>query len=236
MTAPTPALAVNKPTAPGGRLVAWVDGAGAFLLCLNDAATLGGLAGTADVRLTSDLSSHHAAILRSGEGYIVEAIGPTLIASDSSKQAGGVSSPSATSRSRSHGSGRVVEGRTNLNHNNELVLYREGGGAVRLRFRRPNPLTATATLAVVSDHRTEPRYDGVVLLAEACVFGPGGDSHIRCREWEDTVLLFRRDGRLWCKSESPLEVNGRATSGPTPVGAGDYVMAPEISFRLESLG
>ncbi|MGC1273269.1 MAG: hypothetical protein WBC44_06145, partial [Planctomycetaceae bacterium] len=205
MTAPTSALAVNEPTAPGGRLVAWVDGAGAFLLCLNDAATLGGLAGTADVRLTSDLAARHAAIQRSGEGYVVDATGPTIVACDASGRAGGVSPP-RTSRSRSHGSGRIVQGRTNLNHNDELVLYRDGGGAVRLQFRRPNALTATATLVVASDHRTEPRYDGVVLLAEACVFGPGVDSHIRCREWEETVLLFRRDGRLWCKSALRLVV------------------------------
>ena len=227
------ARGADAPRSPRG-FVAWVDGAGAFLLCLDDRATLGGLAGRADVRLTSDLGAEHATIERSGEGYVVEAAGPTIVACDSPGRAGGVSPP-RTGRSRSHGSGRVVDGRTNLNHNDELVLYREGGGAVRLRFLRPNALTATSVLTVVSDHRTEPRYDGIVLFAEACVFGPGSDAHIRCRQWEETALLFRRDDRLWCKSASPLEINGRPAKGPAAVGSGDHVTASNLSFRLEAL-
>src|SRR5690606_4266241 len=99
------------------------------------------------------------------------------------------------------GTGRIVDGSTDLAHNDELVMAREGRAAVRLRYMRPNPLTATATLTVASEHRTDPRFDAVVLLAEACLLGPGPDAHIRCRDWETSVLLFVRDGQLWCKSE-----------------------------------
>lgn len=211
---------------PPGRLVAWVDGVGAFLLCLGDEMTLGGLSGRADVRLTADVSARHASIHRSGEGYVVDATGPAVVASEG--RAGGVSPPR-------RGSGRAVEGRTDLNNGDELLLYREGGGGVRLRFSRPNALTTTATLSVASDHRTEPRYDGIVLVAEACLFGPGREAHVRCRGWEETVILFRRDGRLWCKSTVPLAIGGTPTGGPAPVAAGDYVTGPGISFRLEAL-
>ncbi len=216
------------------RLIAWVDGAGAFLLCLRDRATLGGMAGGADVRLTSDLTAEHATIERSGEGYVVEAVGPTIIASDLASRAG-VSPRSMAAPAQRHGSGRVVEGRADLGNNDELVLYREGGGAVRLRFQRSNPLTATATLSIASDHRTEPRFDGIVLLAEACVLGPGADAHIRCRQWDESVLLFRRGDRLCCKSSQSLEVNGRPVREPAVVGSGDHITAANLSFRLEAI-
>ena len=223
MTAPFPVSAPREPADRSDRLVAWVDGAGAFLICLAETTTFGGMAGTADVRLTTDLASTHAAVHRSGEGYVVEATGPAVVACD------------AAGHSGRRGSGRVVRGRTDLNNGDELVLYRDGGSGVRLRFRRPNPLTATAVLTVASEHRTDPRYDGVILLADACLLGPGQEAHIRCREWEETVLLFRRDGGLWCKSTLPLSVGGSRIAGPAQVKSGDHVTGPGISFRLEGL-
>lgn len=222
MTAPFPVAAPPEPTA-SERLVAWVDGAGAFLICLGDTATIGGLSGKSDVRLTADLSSPHATIHRSGERYFVEATGPTLVASGS------------VSPSGRRSLGRAAQTRTDLNNGEELLLYREGAGGVRLRFRQPNVLTATATLSIDSEHRTEPRYDGIILMDEACILGPRRESHIQCRGWDETLLLFRRDGGLWCKSPLPLAVDGRPMESPTPVAAGDYVTAPGISFRLEAL-
>ncbi|MBA3315994.1 MAG: hypothetical protein H0T47_22235 [Planctomycetaceae bacterium] len=223
MNASLPIETRNEPAAPPERLVAWVDGAGAFLLCFGESVSVGGLAGRADVRVAADLAADHAKISRSGEGYFVEAAGPALVASEPAVHAG------------RRGSGRVVEGRTDLNNSDELLLYREGGSGVRLRFCRPNVLTATATLTFASDHRTEPRFDTVVLFAEACVLGPGVDAHLRCRHWEESVLLYLRDGELWAKSVAPLALTGRESRGPIAVRSGDYVTAPGISFRLEAL-
>jgi hypothetical protein len=224
MSAPFPASAPTEPTTQ--RLVAWVDGVGAFLLCLGDTATLGGLSGRSDIRLAADLAPRHATIVRSGERYVVEATEPALVAREG--RAVGVSPASRAS-------GRVVQGRTDLNDGEELLLYREGSSGVRLRFRQPNVLTATAALAVASDHRTEPRYDGIVLLADACVLGPRRDAHIVCRGWEETLLLFRRDGQLWCKSPVPLAIDGTPAGGSAPVEAGSHVTGDGISFRLEAL-
>ena len=210
------------------RLVAWMDGAGAFLLCMGERTTFGGAAGDADVRLSADLLDVHATLARSGEGHLVEAAGALLVAPRKpGSAAGGV------------GAGRLVAGRTDLNNGDELILFRDGlhdGDAgvpgVRLRFSRPNALTATATLTVLGDRRTTPRYDGVILLAEACVFGPNADAHVRCRDAEESVLLFRRDGGLWVRSNGPVELNGKPIAGPAPVTAGDHVTAPGVSFRL----
>jgi hypothetical protein len=235
MASPFP---INVPACEEGiprrseRLVVWVDGVGAFLLCLGETTTLGGLAGPAEVRLTADLSSRHASIHRSGEGYVIEAHGPVLVASET--RASVVPTDADPPGTRSHGSGRIVQSRTNLNQGDELVLFREGGRGVRLRFTQPNPLTGTAILSIASDHRTEPRYEGIVLLAEACVFGPGPEAHVRCREGKETMLLFRRDAALFCKSPLPFTVSGKPGTGLTPVHVGDYVVGAGISFRLEN--
>jgi len=238
MSAPFPIETPHDAATMAGRIVAWVDGVGAFLLCFDDSISIGGLAGKADVRIAADLDSEHARVKRSGEGYVVESSAPALVASET-RRAGGVSPPSISSigstRSALCGSGRVVDGQTDLNNGDELLLYRESGSGVRLRFRRPNVLTSTAVITFASEHRTEPRFDGIVLFAEACVFGPNTDAHLLCRHWEQSVLLFRRDGDLWAKSAAPLSLGDKATEGPVQLHPGDYVTAPGISFRLEAL-
>ena len=237
MSAPFPIETRRDAATMAGRIVAWVDGVGAFLLCFDDSLSIGGLAGRADVRIAADLASEHVRVKRSGEGYVVESSAPALVVTESSRRAGGVSSPSsskAANRSALRGSGRVVDGQTDLNNGDELLLYREGSSGVRLRFCRPNVLTSTAVLSLASEHRTEPRFDGIVLFAEACVFGPNSDSHIRCRHWEESVLLFRRDGELWAKSAVPLTVADKPAEGLVQLHPGDYVTAPGISFRLEA--
>ncbi len=226
MTLTDPA-ALDRPTpALPPRLVAWVDGAGAFLLCLNDAISFGSLGGRGDVRLTADLASCHATVRRSGEGYVVEATGPTLVSNDD-RRAGGVSP-------RIRGSGRIVSGSTDLNDADELVFYRDGVPGVRLRMSRPNALTNTAVLTVTGGHRTDPRFDGIVLMAEACVLGPGRETHIRCRHAEAAAVLFRRDGGLWVRSDGLFTIDGFTVAEPVPVGPGSRIAAGGVSFRLEA--
>src|SRR5687768_7428540 len=129
MTAPFPVAAPHEPAA-SQRLVAWVDGAGAFLLCLGETATIGGLSGRSDVRLTADLAARHAAVHRSGEGYVVEAAGPAVVASEESRRPDERGTPASRSgtASRRGGPGRTVQGRTDLNNGDALLLYRGGAG------------------------------------------------------------------------------------------------------------
>lgn len=210
-------------TGDAQRVVAWVDGVGAFLICLPETLTIGGLSGRADVRMAANLLGEHARIKRSGEGYVLEAVGTTLLAR--------VPEPHSSRR----GSGRIVEGSTDLSNGDELVLFRDGSEGVRLRFRRPNELTSTAALSIASDHRTEPRYDGIIMLGEACVLGKKTDSHISCRDSEGAIVLFRRDGGLWCRAETPLSLNGSSMTGPFQVHSGGIVEGCGVSFRLEAV-
>ncbi len=128
------------------RFLLWIDGVGGFLVCLDDSVTLGQASpeATVAIPIQADLSRQHARICRQGDGYIVEPLALTRV------------------------NGQLVRGRTLLSDGDEL----EFAGAVRLRFRQPHALSASARLELLSHHPTLPKADGILLMAESCVLGP----------------------------------------------------------------
>lgn len=193
---------------PAARL--WIDGVGCWLAWWQPKVTIGGPSTSqpADIALLSDLQSLHAEIERSGEEYIVHPHGPTSIGNKS------ITTPSP-----------LMDG-------DELQLGRD----VRLRFRSPSSLSTSAVLEFVSDHRPSQRTDGVVLMDQTCLIGPGSDQHIRSRGAEDSVVLFRRDDALWVRARLPLQINGKKHEGPIQLNDGDVVRDESLSFRLELEG
>jgi hypothetical protein len=197
-----------QPVDDSARYKIWIDGVGAFLICLGDRVSIGGPrydANAADIPLLANLSRRHATFVRGKEGYVLEAHGPVKVA------------------------GRLVEGAAHLNHDYSVEL----GGSVRLRFRLPSVLSATAVIDFVSDHRPPQSVDGVVLLEENCLLGPGRDNHIRCPEWGESVLLYRKEGRFWCKSQSDLVIGGRVAKEEVTIEPGDVVSGLDMRFRIE---
>ena len=204
----------NQTPTPGladnGRFLLWVDGVGAYLVFLGERLSVGGPAGSgpgADVSLLANLSRRHATFVRSGESYLLDAQGPVRV------------------------NGRGVEGPTHLAHNYQIEL----GEGVRLQFRQPSPLSCTGTLGFLSDHRPAQSIDGVVLMDETCLLGPGPDNHIHCSDWENSVLVFRRDGEFHCKAAGDLLVNGKFAPSVSRFAAGDVLSVPDGRFRLEAL-
>jgi hypothetical protein len=195
-------------TAPSERFYLWVDGVGAFQLFTGSRVTVGGPtreSETADLVLLANLSRKHATFVRSDEGYILEAHGACKVAD------------------------RAVEERTHLNSNYRLEL----GSGVRLRFRLPSVLSATAVIDFVSDHRPNRSMDGVILMEQACLLGPTADNHIVCPEWNETVVLYRKPDGFWCKSQSQLAIDGQWTETGGPVKPGSLVCGSDFQFRLE---
>jgi hypothetical protein len=136
---------------------------------------------------------------------------------------------------------RVAEGFTLVpvgNPAGQGRLLRSGetfeiGGGVELRLRVPNPLSQTAVLDVASSHRTEPRFNGVILLDQVCVLGAGADSHIRNPLWPSPVILFRRDGALWCKAAGGLQKNGQPVVEEVSLENGDVLTTEDLRLRVE---
>jgi hypothetical protein len=111
----------------------------------------------------------------------------------------------------------------------------ELGPALRLRFRRPHPLSATARLDFLSHHRTTPSAAAVLLMADTCVLGPGEANHVVCRDWPHDVVLHRRHGGLYCASATPFEVDGKRCEQQGPMTVHSRVAGEGFSFSLEEI-
>jgi hypothetical protein len=206
-----------------GPCLLWIDGVGCWMLFVKDRISIGGpgasgnSAPSADLKLLADLSRSHASLGRFGESCVLAADGP---ASVSGKPAG------------------------------QPVVLHDGdsiglGPSVRLRFRQPNPLSLTVRLDFESEHRPPRRIDGVLLMDQACILGPADDCHVVCPDWERRIIIFRRDGKLWCKlgasepsvagdaATNDLYVNGCRAADSAPLRDGTIVTLGDARFRIE---
>jgi tetratricopeptide (TPR) repeat protein len=191
------------------RFVLWIDGVGGYLVCEGGEIVLGQpVPGSpADVPILGDLSRQHATIRRSGEGYVISPRKETKI------------------------DGKAISDVAPLG---DGVLIELGEG-VRLRFRRPHPLSASARLEFASRHRTQPPVDGVILMAESLVLGPAANSHVVCRNWPRNVVLFHQQGELHCRTSGALEIDGVVLDGRGGLNRNSTVRGEEFSLSLEEV-
>jgi hypothetical protein len=192
---------------PGSRFLLWVDGVGGYLVCESDRVTLGQpVPGSqVDVPILGDVSRRHAQIRRDGEAYLIDPLRPVQL------------------------DGKTIERRTSLVDGNLIEL----GHNVRLRFRRPHPLSATARLEFVSHHRTQPAADAVLLMAESCVLGPNGNSHVVCRNWSNELVLFRQAGVLHCRRPGQFTIDGVDVEGKGALAATSQIVGHDFSLSVE---
>ncbi|MFM9961708.1 MAG: hypothetical protein ACKV2Q_10830 [Planctomycetaceae bacterium] len=198
----------------GAMSVVWIDGVGCFWISRAERVVIGGPVSrsaepshpreTADIAILSDLNRRHATIVRTGEGYLLEAHGPARIA------------------------GREVHDRATLGDGTLIEL----GRSVRWRFRLPSALSLSARLEFVSDHRPAQAVDGLVLLAGTCLLGPNDENHIVCPDWPGEILLVRQQGELWCRSRMDLNVNGQRLGSGQRLQSGDVVTSDDLQFRI----
>jgi hypothetical protein len=200
---------VSASTKMPDRMMLWVDAVGSYLVCLGDEVALGQPAadGAApEVPILGDLSRRHAVIRREGENYSIEAFRPVRVDGKS------------LSRSAPLWDGSTIE----------------LGDAVRMKFRRPHPLSATARLDFISRHRTQPSTNGVLLMADTCIMGAAGNSHVVAPRWQHEVVLFRQADELGCRTSAKITVDGTARkTGRCTLGARCRVEGEEFAFSLE---
>ena len=193
----------------GPRFVLWVDGVGGYLVCLADEVVLGQSApgNFVDVPVQGDLSRRHARIRREGEGYYIEPLHAASV------------------------NGHSVQTKTLLSDGDQI----EFSGGVRLSFRRPHVLSASARLDFLSHHRTDPSADGVLLMAESCVLGPKWQNHVVCRDWAGDVVLYRQDEDLFCRAMESIEIDGQLCDGRGRLGGNSHVVGTDFSLSVEEL-
>ncbi|MCI0463955.1 MAG: hypothetical protein L0Z62_44040 [Gemmataceae bacterium] len=198
----------EKVTEPGAAYLLWIDGVGGYLVCLGTRVTLGQATAdtTVDLPLFADVSRLHAALTRDPEGYTFEAFRPAQI------------------------NGRpVLKGL--LRSGDRLTL----GTCCQLQFRQPVPVSTSARLDLASGHRLRLAVDGVLLMADTLVLGPGPQAHVVMPDLKQPVVLFRQKSGLGVRHAGNLFVAGqpcheRATIEPSATVAGD-----DFSLTLEQV-
>jgi len=191
------------------RFLLWVDGVGGYWICLGSEIVLGQpvRSDQIDVPLLGDLSGRHARVRRDGEGYLIEAIRDVRL------------------------DGRPVVDFAPLADGNLIQL----GPKVKLVFRRPHALSATARLDFASPHRTHPSTDAVVLMADTCILGPRPNSHVVCRKWREEVVLYRHENNLYCRAPGALEIDGKTFRQKGPIGRNSRIAGERFSLCLEQM-
>jgi tetratricopeptide (TPR) repeat protein len=207
------ATLVNSSAAPAKRaprFMLWIDAVGGYLICLGDEILIGQAVPNSqvDVPIQADISRKHVKIVRHGEGYVLEPLGGKVVID-----------------------GKPITEPTVLSDGDEFVL----GGAVKLRFRKPHVLSASARLEMISPHRTQPFADAVILMAESCVLGPKWQNHVVCRDWKNDVVFYRNDDKMMCRAMESIEIDGRLHDGRGSVRPGSQVLGSDFSLSLEAI-
>ena len=73
-------------------------------------------------------------------------------------------------------------------------------GSALMKLGKPSPLSDTAVLALNGHHRFDQHVDGVVLVRETILVGPGSDCHLRCRDASDRAILQLKDNQWYAKA------------------------------------
>jgi hypothetical protein len=192
------------------RFLLWVDGVGGYLVCLAPRVTFGQATadGPVDVPLFADVSRLHAEISRDGEGYVVESGKCVLV------------------------NGKEVT-RGVLAPGDRVTL----GATCQFLFTRPVPVSSTARLELTSGHRLPTAVDGVLLMGNELMLGPGPQAHVALPAVTKPVLIYRsKDGLGVRVPGGPFRVDDRPFTDRAPLPLPAVVTADSFTFAVEPVG
>ena len=95
-------------------------------------------------------------------------------------------------------------------------------GTARMILDQPSPLSGTATLSLAPPHRFRHHVDGVLLVDQTVLLGPGPNNHIRCTAWEDSAVMVLRQG-IW---QAKLKPTSRSVGTTDKANSGGEVGKP----------
>jgi len=185
-----------------------VDGTGSFLVVTKPRAVIGQKAGEADVQLLAGISSRHAEIVRTEDEYFLTAHRPTNL------------------------DGKAVE-RALLHDGSSITFGAAAAPAVAAEFRVPSKMTPTAVLSFASDARLADDVKDVILMANALIVSSRTNAHARVTHADCDAAIFLEGEKMFCQSESDVEVDGRSVGKKAEVFPGSRVGVGELSFCLE---
>jgi hypothetical protein len=191
------------------RYLLWIDGIGGFLVCMGSRVTIGQATHEShvDIPLYADISRQHASLTRDSEGYMLEATRAVLV------------------------NGRTME-RALLKTNDVLTL----GNGCQIQFSLPVPVSATARLDVRSGHRLALAVDGILLMADTLVLGPGAQAHVAIPDLDQAVILYRQKEGLAVRYGGNLSVDGQHCRERALLQPSSSVTGDDFAFAIEPVG
>ena len=185
----------------------WIDGVGGYLVCAGDRTMLGQAIpdSQVDVPIRGDVRRRHAMVRRSEGAHWITPLGPVAV------------------------DGSPVEQPAILKSGCRIAL----GDSVQLEYLQTHPLSSTARLNVCSRHRVQPWADGVLLMADSLIIGPRKNNHVVCPDWQNDLILFRREGQWFCRSGQAFEIDGVLHKSEGPLHADSRICGEDFSLSLE---
>jgi tetratricopeptide (TPR) repeat protein len=194
---------------PAQRFLLWIDGVGGYLVCLANRVTVGQATsdGYVDVPLFADISRLHAALTRENGSYVLEAMRPVQV------------------------NGQPAE-KALLRPNDRITL----GTTCQLVFRQPAPVSASARLDLTSGQRLPLSVDGIILMADTLLLGPGQQMHVTMPDLKHPMVLYRHKDGLGVRCPGPLLIDGLRCQERGLLRPTSSVSGEDFSLALEPLG
>lgn len=207
--APVPHPAEGERAEPSQRFLLWIDGVGGYLVCLANRVTVGQATqdGYVDVPLYADVSRLHAALTRENGSYVLEAMRPVQV------------------------NGQPAE-KALLRANDRITL----GTACQLQFRQPAPVSASARLDLTSGQRLPLSVDGVILMADTLLLGPGQQVHVAVPDLKHPVVLYRHKDGLGVRCPGHFLIDGQRCQERGLLRPASSVSGEDFALALEPLG
>lgn len=196
--------ATNKP------FMIWVDQVGGFLACPGNTNTIGAAVSQANIEIPimADLHRRIARIERNAHHHLIHPL---------------------TTLGTVHINGRPVAKPTVWKSGQILELEKQ----VRILYRQTHPMSDSARLKIISRHRTHPRSDAMLLVAETIVLGPDPRSHIHCPQWPEEMTFFFHDGTWHCECSQPFQVDSKQMEGVARLTQRSRIFGTGFSISLE---
>jgi hypothetical protein len=202
--APEPALEPPQPLPK--RFFLWIDGVGAFLVCMGNRISIGQATGEGpvDVPLFADVSRIHAALTRDAECYLLEA-------------------SKAVSLNRAPVERAVLQSGDCINL----------GHTCQMTFELPVPGGLSARLLLSGGRRLPMAVDGVLLMADMLVLGRGEKVHVHIPDLEKPVYLVRQKDQLLIQWEGEFRIDNEKFEGRAALPRAGTVIADPFTFAVE---
>ena len=110
------------------------------------------------------------------------------------------------------------------------------GGSCQIKFRQPVPVSASARLDIVSGHRLPLTVDGVILMADTLVLGPGLQVHVAMPDLGQPIVLYRQKEGLGVRYAGEFYVDGQLCRERGTLRPNSTVTAEDFAFAIEPVG